>query len=343
MNAYRKIRDFHGERAKGIGSSDLPILAGLTARYGSTPLRLWRQKTGREAPWAGNGRTAWGHKLEGIVLREHVEGAHGPEAAETFFKNYLAGRSIGPFKVNTECRHPEHRYAIAHADLVYDPGDGGEAYIQEAKTSGAHASRRGRDADYGYGSEDDGAEGIPAAVYLQVQWQLLVYGVRVAGVSLLRDTADFREYGPILPDLKVQEQALALAERFWWHVQRDKEPKPETWADVCAIYPDQQDTTKMIAGDEELRVLEMVRRAGEIADKIKNLEAERDDIKNALGILIGENSVLATADGRVLARSAPRSRESVALSNIEKKAPELAARLRAEGLVTSSSWRELRF
>jgi len=165
----------------------------------------------------------------------------------------------------------------------------------------------------------------------------------VAGVSLLRDTADFREYGPILPDLKVQEQALALAERFWWHVQRDKEPKPETWADVCSLYPEQQETTVMVSGDEELRALEMVRRAGEIADKIKNLETERDDIKNAIGILIGENSVLATADGRILARSAPRSRESVALSNIEKKAPELAARLRAEGLVTSSSWRELRF
>ena len=116
---------------------------------------------------------------------------------------------IGPFKVNTECRHPEHRYAIAHADLVYDPGDGGEAYIQEAKTSGAHASRRGRDADYGYGSEDDGAEGIPAAVYLQVQWQLLVYGARKVEEARGKWELVLLAHEQTVKDLKAKDAEIA--------------------------------------------------------------------------------------------------------------------------------------
>jgi len=47
MNKYSKIKDFHASRATGVGSSDIPILAGLSKRYGSTTLTLWQEKTGQ--------------------------------------------------------------------------------------------------------------------------------------------------------------------------------------------------------------------------------------------------------------------------------------------------------
>jgi predicted phage-related endonuclease len=342
MNRYTKIRDFHGERAKGVGSSDIPVLSGLTKQYGSTPLRLWEQKTGRTEPWSGNARTAWGHKLEGMVLREFLANRYGEEAADQFLTAKRRGKSIGPWKTDTECRHPEREYCLAHADLLVDGNEPGahemEPFIVEAKTTGMMAGKRREGHIFtGYDPDDLTAQGIPDSVFLQVQWQMYVYGVRLAWVAVLIDTADYREYGPIVADPRVQEKCLALAERFWQHVTDDKPPAPETWDDVARLWPGQTDTTRLIAGDEEARVREMIERDKALADRVKQLTAERDDIENAIGILIGENAILASAAGDVLARrgmSAPRS--SIAPSKVEKQAPDLFKQLQAAGLVSVS-------
>lgn len=357
MHKYTKISDFHGSRSKGVGSSDIPTLALLNLRYGSTPLTLWEEKTGRREGFSGNNRTYWGNQLEGLVLREAVYRrererllgsamdpaeihAQADAIGEEFYKAYLRDRSSGIYKVKTECRHPDYKFALAHADLLVDDGAG---WIQEAKTTGFMAGRRKDNLDKGYDEEDQGKDGIPAGVFLQVQWQQFCYGVDGAGVSVLIDTADYRQYGPIKADPRTQEKCLALAERFWWHVEHDTPPKPETWEDVQALFPHQTDTTAMIGGDEELKVLEMIERSKSIKGRIKASEEELDEIKNALGILIGGNSVLATAEGKILAKASERSRESVSLSTIAKKAPEIEARLRELGLVSVSGWRDLRF
>lgn len=347
MKRYTKIKDFHGERAKGVGSSDIPILAGLSKHWGSTTLKLWEQKTGRSEPWNGNARTAWGHKLEGMVLREFIANRYGEDAAHDFYKARLRGNSSGPFMVNTEARHQDRRYCLAHADLLVDwekkdaifmTGDDVEPFIVEAKTTGMMAGKRREGHIFsGYDPDDLTAQGIPDSVFLQVQWQMFVYGVRLAFVAVLIDTADYREYGPIVADPRVQEKCLALADRFWQHVTDDKPPAPETWEDVAKLWPNQTDSTKMIAGDEEARVLEMVQRDKALALREKEIKAEREDIENAIGILIGENAVLASAEGNVLAkRSMSTPRASIAPSKVEKQAPDLFAQLQTKGMVTMS-------
>lgn len=346
MNKYTKIKDFHAERAKGIGSSDIPTLAGLTKQWGSTPLSLWEQKTGRAERWNGNNRTAWGHKLEGLVLREFIINHYGEDAADEFFTAKRRGKSIGPWKTDTECRHPERTYCLAHADLLVDTPSGNQddAYIVEAKTAGMMAGKRKEGQIFtGYDPNDLTAQGIPDAVFLQVQWQLYVYGINTAYVAVLIDTADYREYGPIKADPRVQEKCLALAERFWNLIETDTPPAPETWDDVVRMYPHQTDTTAMISGDDENRVREMIERDKSLAEKIKSLDAERDEIKNAIGLLIGENSVLASAEGDILAKTSEQSRESISLSNIRKKAPDLEKQIREQGLVSVSNFRTVKF
>lgn len=368
MNRYTKIRDFHGERDKGVGSSDIPALAGLYRNYGSTTLRLWEEKTGRASRWNGNQRTAWGKKLEGMVLREFIANRYGEDAADEFLTAKRRGRSIGPFKTETEARHPERPYCLAHADLVVDgqmewvdepvpesdpewePGlmvhhqVPGEPYIVEAKTSGMMGGKRREGVIFaGYDPDDLTAQGIPDAVFLQVQWQLYVYGVDTAYVAVLIDTADYREYGPIKADPRVQEKCLALAERFWRLVETDTAPAPETWDDVQRLFPHQTDTTAMIGGDDEARVREMIAEDKRLAASIKGLEECRDDIKNAVGILLGGNSVLASAEGQVLAKSSEQTRESVALGKVAKAAPDIEARLRELNLVTTTTFRTVRY
>lgn len=352
MNRYTKIRDFHDERDKGVGSSDIPALAGLYRNYGSTTLRLWEEKTGSAPRWNGNQRTAWGKKLEGMVLREFIANRYGEDAADDFLTAKRRGRSLGPFKTETEARHPERPYCLAHADLLVDQGapyidingEPVEPYIVEAKTAGMMSGKRREGVIFaGYDPDDLTAQGIPDAVFLQVQWQLYVYGVDTAYVAVLIDTADYREYGPIKADPRVQEKCLALAKRFWRLVETDTAPAPETWDDVQRLFPHQTDTTAMIGGDDEARVREMITEDKRLAATIKGLEERRDDIKNAVGILLGGNSVLASAEGQILAKSSEQTRESVALGKVAKAAPDIEARLRELNLVTTTTFRTVRY
>jgi len=320
MLKYKKISDFHGERSKGVGSSDIATLAGLNRSYGSTSLTLWQQKTGRAEPWEGNARTAWGNKLEGLVLREFLEKRYGEDVAGDFYKSYLRDRSYKCFQVKTEARHHERKYCLAHADLLVDPinspmdvypEDLADPYIVEAKTTGMMAGKRREGQIFrGYDPDDLTAQGIPDSVFLQVQWQMYCYGVNTAYVAVLIDTADYREYGPIVADPRVQEKFLALAERFWQLVQADTPPAPETWDDVQALFPVQKDETSFISGDDEMRVREMIARDKQLLARENQLKEERKDIKNAIGVLLGGNSVLASAEGDVLAKSSLVEKEA---------------------------------
>ncbi len=342
MNPYHKIRDFHGARAKAVGSSDIPILAGLMKRWGSTPYSLWEEKTGRKAPWSGNERTYWGQVLEGRILHRWVRDQFGSDAAESFYRHLVAGRSSGSFKVKTEARHPDFRFALAHADLVFDH-TGDMAKIVEAKTAGFFGAKRSDDPDYGYSPDDLSKDGIPASVFLQTQWQLLCYGAPEATVAALIDTGDYREYEPIVSDKKVQEQELAMAQRFMWHVENDRPPQPQTWDDICALFPEPRQTTAMIAGEDEEKVRVMIGKKKQILKRQKRDKAELEDMRNAIGILIGENAVLSSAEGDVFAKSAMRPHRTIPVAEVEKKAPELYEKLDAAELIKKSKRREVRF
>jgi predicted phage-related endonuclease len=351
MNKITKIRDFHGSRSTGVGSSDIPILAGMSKRYGSTTLKLWERKTGRQPEWQGNERTRVGNDLEAYVLRRFIEDRYGADEADAFYLAARRGRSYREFKSKTEARHPERAYCLAHADLVvecradieYNAETMPEAYIVEAKTVGAYAAKRREGEIFsGYDMEDMSAQGIPDAVYLQVQWQMYCYGISEAYVAALIDN-QYGCWGPIEADKRTQESALALAERFWRLVETDTTPAPETWDDVCSLYPHSSNTTAMVGGDDEHHVREMISRDKDLAARIKKLESERDDIKNAIGVMIGGNQVLASAEGDILAKASEQTRETVSLSKIKKDLPDIAAQLETAGIITKSNYRQVRY
>lgn len=357
MNPYHKIKDFHAARRLGVGASDIPTLAGLNKRHGQTPLTLWREKRGLAEPFEGNERTYWGTSLECMVLRRWVTDHYGEEAGAEFLSQAIRGRSSGPFKLKTECFHPERRYCLSHADLLVDPystqepEDGGvERVIVEAKTSGLYSAKRREGVAFeGYDPDDRSQFGIPDKVFMQVQWQLYTYGVTEAWVVVLIDTADYREYGPIIYDPRHVEQSLALAERFWDLVESGTEPTPTTWGDVVSLYPDVVDLTAMVSGAEEMSARKMISEGNELKARIKDLDEKLDDIKMGLGILAGDvkteevdedgkpvtiikrtmNRVLNDSEGKQLATFRDQTKDSLSLSvwltSAEKKRKVIAA------------------
>ena len=344
MNNYTTFKSheqFLSARNTGIGSSDIPTLAGLNAKYGSTAMTLWEQKTGRSEGFTGNMATEWGHLHETNILYMYIKNNYGADTADKFLIHKITNQHYLNFKNNTEARHPDYPYFIAHADLLIDENGG---HIQEAKSARMMAGKRRDDDDYGYSADDLTASGIPLSVFLQVQWQLLCYGAESAGVSVLIDTSDYREYGTIYPDKKTQEKLMTLAERFWHNVKTDTPPKPIIFDDVKKLFPDVQEEAAICTIDSEIdsgvTVADMLSERDAINKKIKELKLKEDDIKKAIGLLIGDNKTLMTPDGTILATRSMQSRESISVAELRKT--EYYDRLNEDGLVKKSEYPVLR-
>lgn len=344
---YLKDKDFKKGR-RYIGASDIPTLALFNVKYNQTPLTLWEEKTGRRDPFRGNERTRAGHELEHIVLKwglEKLTENNNYYYSNDYLKYFLISRlkgindCVGLFSF-TEARHPKYNFIVSHADLI----DNNTEFIMEGKTTGFFGGKRNDDINLGYDKNDMTANGIPSAVYLQVQTQMLCYGISAAYVSVMIDTGIHRLYGPIKAHKKTQEKILAIADKFWWYVENDKPPKPNTWNDIVILNPNlDRESKTVIAGVDEEKVKQMKQEKRDIAKKIKKLEAREEDIKNAIGLLIGENSYLETSSGESLAKAFEVTREYLNFKKIKKENPRKYKNLKKDGLIYDSTSRQLRY
>ena len=332
MNTYSKLRVSIAESHRGavVGASEIATLALYNLRHGQTPATLWEQHTGRAAPFAGNEATWWGHAHEGTILYRYVRDHFDEDTARAFLSSYWRGRSHGPFKVLTEFRRKlEHGTAIAHPDLlILEPAP----RLVQAKSHGYHTARRKADPDFGYDEEDRTQNGLPAAVFLQEQWEMLCADLPEADVVALIDTNDFRSFGPVRADPHMQEQALALAERFCWHVARDVPPDPEAWVDIVHRDPSPREASAItpMEASVELRG-EQVTLADLLASNEKAHGDERravkrqEEIKVAIGVLLGGNEWLTTPEGQVIAHRIRSEYLSLSLKDLRAENPDLAA------------------
>lgn len=342
MNQITRLKDKDFQKGRRyIGASDVPTLALMNLRYGQTPLKLWEEKTGKADPWRGNERTRAGHELEPIALKWGIEKLTGidSKAAKQIFIKLISGKDYLSYRPLTEARH-DRGYIVAHADLI----DIEKPYIMEAKTSGFFSAKRGSDVNYGYDLEDNSENGIPSSVYLQVQAQLLCYGINEAYVTAMLDTGIHRLYGPIMSHRATQEKILAICERFWWHVEKDQPPKPELWDDVVRLNPTLDKESKtVVGGDDEQRVKEFIAKADALKKRKKEIEAELDDIKNAVGVVLGANKYLESSSGESLASAFDVARLYVNEKELRNKYPELHQKFYQEGIITESKFRNIKY
>jgi predicted phage-related endonuclease len=342
----------------------MPTLFGLTAKYGTTPYTLWREKTGKTKPWGGNEKTDWGTKLEPLILARYIEGIHGKEEYEDFLEilikfkaseilipYVLKGETVGPtqaceflkyekYMVRTAATNDDYPFLSAHADLWIPEWN----RIQEAKSSSFFGSLRHNDPDGGYSRDNLTSNGVPLSVYIQVQHQMLCYGAKTAGVSALLDTSTYLEYGPWKNDEKLQAKIIEIADRFQWHVVNDKPPEPTTWEDYEDLFPNVTPTACVFPLEypinEDLTIQDMLETYINIDSEIKKKESKLKDLKKAIGILMGENQTLQTPDGEILATMVKAEKSTVkGVKELEKTCPEILEKLRQLNMISESKYK----
>ena len=319
---YLKDKDFQQGRHY-IGASDIPTLALMNINYKQTPLKKYLEMKGELEPFAGNEFTQMGHIMEPIILKLALEKlGYEKNDIQNWFVCRNSDKLHNKFIDFTEARYNDFDALLAHADLIIPKDD----IIIEAKNTGYFASKRKEKNGMrgffldGYDINDLSENGIPDKVYLQVQTQLMCYNAKTAYVSCLIDGNTHKLYGPIHPIHKVQEHILALSKRFWKCVENDTEPQPERWEEVTLLNPTIDREKKiMIAGEKLETVTEMIERGKKLKERTKDIENELDDIKKSIGLIMGDNTLLETPEGKKLASMYEMTRESISLSTIKKE------------------------
>ena len=173
-------------RMNGIGSSDIPILAGLLTKYGKDESWLFNLKTGQMPEEPPNEAMSWGVTLEPIIYAKVAA---------------LAGWIVQPDNATHRMTLQEWAYCHPDGAILAHPERQGVGVL-EIKNSRYYSVAKGP-SDY---------------QVCQLQWQLLVtgadYGVLAvleAGQQLHITTHD--------PDEQIAAKLYSMAQAFWRRVE----------------------------------------------------------------------------------------------------------------------------
>jgi predicted phage-related endonuclease len=296
-----------------IGASDVPILMReIGSPIKKTPYQLWREKTGKDDnPFKGNFATWQGHMMEPIIVAQHIirdeqhEWAEGKTTAlacaDRYYQDFVRrsvrrsarSRAPTPYIPYTEARHPKYPWAMAHADvLVREYPE--RPYLIEAKHGSTWSRLRSVKNPGGFDPNIEGPDGVPYAVQIQAQWQMFCYGVDLNCVAMITN-AEYYEWW-IEADKKVQAILLERAARFYEACISDVAPDPQSYEDIKYMYPDVHDKALVLTAGQSLDTArELYNRKKKLKEKIKPMEKELKDIKNAVGIMLKDNK--AVVDG----------------------------------------------
>jgi len=185
-----------GKSTAYLGSSDAPPIVGVPS-HGRTELDVWNEKLGLVPnTLKPNAMMEWGTRLEPLIIATYAE---------------RTGRTVD--RRRRRRFHPDYPFLGATLD-----GDAGDRVV-EAKFSPFET---------GYGEPEDGPEGLPPYVRVQVQHQLMVTGYELADVPVLVHGYDLRIFEVPVDRLFVEE--LLEEEVEWWrtHVEgRVPPPMPD--------------------------------------------------------------------------------------------------------------------
>lgn len=218
------------ERRLGIGSSDIPVILGISPYADSSPVALWLEKTGQwvepEAEGDDSSAMELGHLLE-PVLCAHYERQSG----------FIIERS-GPGVESV--RHPEHAWRRANLDGRIK----GRSAAVECKTVGIGMAR-----DWDLHADD----GIPHYVRAQVAWQMHVADLaEVHVVGLIGGPTGFRAW--IVPrDEELEQLIVSAASLFMTAVRDGIQPaldgSPQVRAWLAERYPPRPEPVVWVCED----------------------------------------------------------------------------------------------
>jgi putative phage-type endonuclease len=289
------------DRQHYLGGTDIAAILGLS-RY-KTPLQVWLEKTGREAP----------QPLTSIAAR------HGT-FCEDFVLELYAEASGNLVDSCEPAVDPEHTFLVGHPD-----GRVCDELIVEAKTTNDHAFRSMRNTNGTPAWGEPGTDQIPTAYRAQVIHYMGLTGAAACDVAVLVGGRDLLLY-------RVEhDEALYRAIRgkaiAWWqaHVVADVAPEIVAEEDLAIAFPT-DDGDMVDAEPDDLELLEQYRQAKADADAAAERIAA---IKLAMQKRLGSHSGL-RYDGRPVVTWKEQTRKQIDAAALRKAAPDIAAAVTKE-------------
>lgn len=179
-------------RRKGIGGSDISVIAGLNPW--KSPIALYLEKTGELPDQEPAEHMEWGNRLEGLVA--------------DYFAEQHPDRKV--LRVNSILQHPEYPWALANVDrrVIVKNGEPG---ILEIKTT----------SEWMRHDWEDGK--APLHAQAQLQWYMGIVGYSRGWIAALIGGRRYVEV-EIERDDEVIKTLLDMAKEFWHCVETRTPP-----------------------------------------------------------------------------------------------------------------------
>lgn len=371
--------DFYKERSKRIGSSDIPCLIPNPERptesltgYGTTPVTVWMEKTGRKQRDSVGLPAEMGHYLEPKAVELFIRDVAGT----TYAKHYLNDRArydwlqseeqdlnARAFQSTKFLHHVQwyNEDMIAHPDCLYDPGhaamhqigkqdrenncfhvlpnvDLEKPFIVEAKSARYFATRRPEySCSKGYDMALFTWHGIPLSHYMQIQYQLALLGVSVAYLALLYDTSSFHVW-EIKANPDHQAKIMEIASRISWHIKKDTQPRDFVMNanDVVDIFPTVQEDFVYVSGDEEEEARKIALAYQEAKKQEKIWKEKKQTAMDAIAVLLKDRGEIRSSSGILARWKQAKAYEKIAgTKKIRENHPDIWEVLKNNDLVST--------
>lgn len=275
-------------RTKGIGGSDVSIIAGINPF--KSVHQLWLEKTGQIEPEEGGSEyTHFGTLLEPIVRKEFTERT-GIKVRQ---KHMLL---------------QSEEYPFMFADLDGVINEAGELCIFEAKTASAY-------------KQEVWEEGTPAPYILQVQHYMAVTGAKKTYIAALVGGNHFF-WHEIERDEEMIGKIITMEKYFWeTHVLGGVEPVPDGSEATTNYFNAKFSHSNGETIELPDEVLSICDEYEKISQQLKELETAKNAVGNQLKSYLKEAEVGTVGDRKITWKSVSKS--TVDTKRLKSEQPDI--------------------
>ena len=309
----RKVRIGSSDVAKMIPNPEKPTesLAG----YEQTAITVWKEKSGQPKTYTTGKEAEKGHYDENKALEWQIRRYSGYENGIRFrllkeqYESELILSKLNktPIPLAENYQHPLYKHntqyynddMIAHPDCVYVPPemipveyeidhikkhdgilvDFEYPFLIEAKSAQFFATKR-REGSLvqGYDFELLTWHGIPLKHYVQIQFQLALFEIKVAYLALIYDTSKFQIWR-VDANEKWQARLIDRVGKMVKHIKDGTMPRELAMnkADIMEIYPKIEKDYVMLSGDSLESVKDLCKENIHAKQQVKNWEEREKD------------------------------------------------------------------
>ena len=275
-------------RTKGIGGSDVSIIAGINPF--KSVYQLWLEKTGQVEPEEeGSEYTHFGTLLEPIVRKEFMERT-----------------GIKVRQKHMLLQSEEHPFMFADLDGVIN--ENGELCIFEAKTASAY-------------KQEVWEEEVPASYILQVQHYMAVTGAKKTYIAALVGGNHFF-YHEVERDEEMIAKIIVMEKYFWQHhVMGGVEPVPDGSEATTRYFNERFRNSNGETIELPDEVLPVCEEYDNLTRQIKELESAKNAAANQLKRYLGEAEAGTVGDRKITWKSV--SKNSVDTKRLKSEHPDI--------------------